>query len=81
MLHRTGLAPRHRGIDEGQPTFAGGRGERELLKVALRAPLARGLPQLAAIVGDVTVTDTTGAAVDTSEFFGPDDAEGAADES
>ena len=25
------------------------------------------------IVGDVAVTDTTGAAVDTSEFFGPDE--------
>ncbi|MFZ2238569.1 MAG: trigger factor [Gordonia amarae] len=51
---------------------------------AVYADVRRG-KALAAIVGDVTVTDTTGAAVDTSEFFGPDDeaddAEGAADES
>jgi trigger factor len=39
---------------------------------AVYADVRRG-KALASIVGDVAVTDTTGAAVDTSEFFGPDE--------
>lgn len=35
---------------------------------------------LAGIVGQVTVTDTNGATVDTSEFFGDDNDEAAADD-